>query len=502
MKEKFVFSLITGLSSNVLFLFASYILLLKLDIASIGIWVFLNTVVNLGFLFINIGFDSIHYQYSGKENISDYIGTYFMIKVVLLIINIIITLGLLAILQIWNTVFIAFSLLLLVSKIFFCIGNIFIVNLRIKIKIFKAEIPNFFVITGNSLSIIYLAFNISHISDPILYLSVSNFIFYTFFVIIIFYLSKNEIKINKPNKLLARNYIKDAKPLIFFSIVSVIATYLGNLILYYSFGSEPLGYFSSVNTYLIPVLLLISGSISSIYLILFSQDFEREDFNSIKTTLYVIENYSSILFLSIIIIILLNGELIISIFLPNFLEAVPILYIMIFIPYFIAISQPYSWLLVAGKKQKINARVNSFVSILIIILMLYFIPQELFFFQTLGLGVIGYALAQTIPWIFWTFLCRYYINKTLNIKYQITMILQFFLAVLTIIITFFIKNFLNSIFLENQTLLLILSSIIAMGIFIGFLIIFKELKREDLSFFIEILKLKSYTESAKKEFTS
>ena len=502
MKEKFVFSLITGLSSNVLFLFASYILLLKLDIASIGIWVFLNTVVNLGFLFINVGFDSIHYQYSGKENISDYIGTYFMIKVVLLIINIIITLGLLAILQIWSITFFVFSLFLLFSKIFFCIGNIFIVNLRIKIKIFKAEIPNFFVITGNSLSIIYLAFNISHISDPILYLSVSNFIFYTFFIIIVVVLSKNEIKINKPKKLLACNYIKDAKPLIFFSIVSVIATYLGNLILYYSFGDESLGYFSSVNTYLIPVLLLISGSISSIYLILFSQDFEREDFNSIKKTLHIIENYSSILFLSIIILILLNGELIISIFLPNFVEVVPILYIMIFIPYFIAISSPYSWLLVAGKKQKINARVNSFVSILIIILMLYFIPQELFFFQTLGLGVIGYALAQTIPWIFWTLLCRYYINKTLNIKYQKTMILQFFLAILTIIISFFIKNFLYSIFFENQIILLISSSIIAMGIFIGLLIIFKELKKADLSFFIEILKLKSYTESVKKEFTS
>ncbi|KKN12568.1 hypothetical protein LCGC14_1015170 [marine sediment metagenome] len=81
------------------------------------------------------------------------------------------------------------------------------------------------------------------------------------------------------------------------------------------------------------------------------------------------------------------------------------------------------------------------------------------------------------------------------------MILQFFLAILTIIITFFIKNFLNSIFFENQILLLILSSIIAMGIFIGLLIIFKELKREDLLFFIEILKLKNYTESVKKEFT-
>ena len=82
------------------------------------------------------------------------------------------------------------------------------------------------------------------------------------------------------------------------------------------------------------------------------------------------------------------------------------------------------------------------------------------------------------------------------------MILQFFLAILTIIITFFIKNFLNSIFFENQILLLILSSFIALGIFIGFLFITKELKREDLSFFMEILKLKSYTESIKKEFKS
>lgn len=502
MKEKFVFSLITGLSSNILFLIASYTLLLKLDIASIGIWVFLNTVVNLGFLFINVGFDSIHYQYSGKENISDYIGTYFMIKVVLLFINVIITLGILAILQIWNTIFFGFTLFLIFSKIFFCIGNIFIVNLRIKIKIFKAEIPNFLVITGNSLSIIYLAFNISHISDPILYLSISNFIFYTVFILIVFFLSKNEIKINKPNRILALNYIKDARPLIFFSLVSVIATYLGNLILYYSFGDESLGYFSSVNTYLIPVLLLISGSISSIYLTLFSKNFEKNDLESIKTTLYIIENYSSILFLFIIIIVILNGELIISIFLPHFFEAIPILYIMIFIPYFIAISSPYSWLLVAGKKQKINAHVNSFVSILIIVLMLFFIPQELFFFHTLGLGVIGYALAQTIPWIFWAILCRYYINKHLKIKSQKTMILQFFLAALTTIITFFVKIFLNDIFPGNRILLLILSSIIAIGMFIGFLIVFKELKREDLSFFVDILKLKSYTESVKKEFTN
>ncbi len=90
----------------------------------------------------------------------------------------------------------------------------------------------------------------------------------------------------------------------------------------------------------------------------------------------------------------------------------------------------------------------------------------------------------------------------MSIKYQKTMILQFCLAILSIIITILIKNFLNSIFLENQILLLLLSSIIAMGLFLGFLIIFKELKREDLSFFIEILKLKSYTESVKKEFTS
>ena len=76
------------------------------------------------------------------------------------------------------------------------------------------------------------------------------------------------------------------------------------------------------------------------------------------------------------------------------------------------------------------------------------------------------------------------------------------LVIPTLIITFLIKNFLISILFENQIILLVLSSIIAIGMFIGLLIIFKELKKEDLSFFIGILKLKSYTESVKEEFKS
>ena len=81
------------------------------------------------------------------------------------------------------------------------------------------------------------------------------------------------------------------------------------------------------------------------------------------------------------------------------------------------------------------------------------------------------------------------------------MILQIFLAVLTVLITLFTKIFINNLFPGNHILLLLVSSATALVIFIGFLIITKELKREDLSFFIDILKLKSYTKSAKKEFT-
>lgn len=391
-------------------------------------------------------------------------------------------------------------LFLLFDKILVQIVQIFLVNLKTKIKIFKAELPSFFIALGKSISIIYLGLNLFIFADALLYLCISNFIFDSVYIILILLLSKNEFKIEKPRKQFALNYLRDVKPLLFYSIILVIAANLGQLILDYSFGHEALGYVSLVSNYIMPVLFLISTSIVTVYLTLFSLYFEKGDISSIKKLLHIIEQYFSILFLAIILVVLLNGELIISIILPKYINSIPILYIMIFIPYCIGISQPYAYLFIAEKKQIIIAKIDSFTRILIITLMITLIPQSIFSFQMLGFGGIGYAFSQTIPWVIWCLLCHYASYRCLKIGSQKKILLHFFLACLSLLIGIFFKNIFSNYLLYNKLLLIMFSSSFVVVIFIALLFIFKELNKRDIKLFIQLFKVQNYKESLLNEF--
>ncbi|MFX0132193.1 MAG: hypothetical protein ACFFDN_00975 [Candidatus Hodarchaeota archaeon] len=498
MKEKFFFLLISSIISNMISIIASYILILNLEIVILGYWVFLNTIINLGFLFIDLGFETIHYQYSGKKDFSKYFGTFLMIKAMIIVLNVTITLILIIILDLWAHL--NYLLILTFGKVFYEIAKIFLVNLESKIKVFKGFLPRFIIELLRSILIIFFSLNISQFSNPILYLCLLNFVVGIVFIIFILLVSKSDLIIMKPRKNLALNYLKDVKPIVIMALFLVIATYLGNLILAYSFGYEELGYFSIINTYILPQLLFISGCIIPLYLTLFSKYFEKEDLNSVKKLTHIIEKYTSIIVLSIIITVFLNSELIFSIFLPKYTKSIFILYIMVSIPYLIGLSRPYTYQMIAGKNLKTIVKINLFTYISIIFLMIVLIPKNFLGFQTLGLGSMGYALAQTIPWILSAILIRFYTKKYYNIEFQKRILFHIPLAVLSLLIGLFLKNWLFKLFFENLVFLLISSSLIAIAIFLLLLIIINELNRKDLKVFLQMLRVKIYIESLKEEF--
>ena len=506
MKEKFIISIISQVVASLGFFFAFYLLFLELDKNSMGIWALVNSIINLGFLFINVGLNVIHYQYSSKENSSEYFGTFFTIRILLLLLNIlvavifIITISFIS--NIWSNKYSILLLFLLFSKIFFNIGDIFYVNIKSNLKVFRAEIPLFLITIGKSLSIFLLALNLSIFSNPVLYLCVSLFLFNLLYLILILFFSKNISKINKPRKDLTLLYLKDVKPLFLFSITLVIATNLGNVILAYSFGESELGSFSFINDYIILSLLLISSSIISVYLTILSKLYKEKDLESVKKITYILEKYFSVFFMGIIIVVLLNGRLILSIFMNKYVETAPLLYIMIFIPYLISITRLYSYHFIAGKNQNINANINIVVQILIIILMIVLIPSRIGIFRFLGLGKMGYAISLIIPWILWFILNRYYSYKKYNIKPQKNIIFHFIFAFISLVIMFAIKILIIEELFQNQLLILLLTSILSLGIFFIFLLIFGELKREDLHFFFQLTKFSNYKSSLKEEFST
>ncbi|MHA1781860.1 MAG: lipopolysaccharide biosynthesis protein, partial [Promethearchaeota archaeon] len=293
-----------------------------------------------------------------------------------------------------------------------------------------------------------LALNISIVENPVLFLCFNNLFFDILLILIIVPLSKKEIKYFKPNFDYIKNYIKDVKPLTFYSIILVISTYLGDIILDYSFGHETLAFFSVINGYIISILLLISGSIVTIYLSLFSKYQEAKNINSIAHVSGVIEKYFSMVFLFIIIFVFLNGKEIFDLFLPKYVRSVPILYVLIFIPYIVGISRHYPYILISGKRQGLNARIGMINSLLIIILMIVLIPEKILIIPGFGLGTIGYALAQTLPWFAWSILNRYYVYKYFKIKFNWNVLIHIPLATASYFMSFFIKQVIRDNIME------------------------------------------------------
>jgi O-antigen/teichoic acid export membrane protein len=465
-----------------------------------GTWAYLMSLVTLGFLFINVGFDSIHYQYSGKDNFKDYIGSYLLIKLMLLIINISLTLAIIGFSGLYSSPNIFVLLLLIFSQISLSFNNIFLMFLRTNTKIFKSEITLFLTKTLKSVAILFLALNLSLFLTPLLILGFI-YLFAELGAIIIFLIiSRKEFNFSKPYKNIVFEYIKDAKALILYSILFYFTQNIGNIILFNSHGEEALAYFNLVNIHIITVLASITLSIRPLYLSLFSKYFENDDIPSIKFTIYTVEKYSSIFYLGIVLVILINAELIFQIFLPNYMASVPIIYIMIFSPYLVSIARPYYFQLIPGKKQTQSALLDSTVQLISLFLIVILTPYQLFGIPLLGLGGIGFAIALTLPRIFFVIMAYHFSKKYFNIPNQKKIFIHLLCALISFLISFYIKYFILQFVISNTIILLVITSIIVIGTYFFLLILFKEFDKTDFKFFVNLFEPKSYSKSLKDEF--
>lgn len=500
MKEKFVISIILPFFTNLFSFFANYILILKLQVELMDTWAFINSVITLGFLFADLGLNSIHYQFSSKPDYDKYFGTFLSLRVILIGMNTISTLILITLLDLWFTNFVPYMLIILITYIIIQLAEVFIRNLKSKNKIFKSEIPKFLALNINNIAILLLALNLSNIQEPLFFMSIINLLSNSFYAFLLVFISKKDLSFHKPKKELAKEYLKSAKPLMIYSILYIVSENIGNILLNETAKENSLAYFYIIYNYVIIMLLLISRSITDIYQVQYAHYFEKKDTESIQKLTHQIEKYSSIFFLSITIVVIVNAPLTFSIFLPNYLESVPLLYILIFVPYLSGISLPYSRQMTSGKRQKEQAIFDTFNRCLRLFLLFLLIPGQLLFFKGLGLGAIGYSLAVLIPWIFLSIGYRFLTFKYFKIKPQKKILIHLFISIFIIIGSIQLKNlFLAKIFNQDIFLLLI-SSGISIALFFIILVLIKEITIKDFRFFLELLSFKRYSNSFRDEF--
>lgn len=99
-------------------------------------------------------------------------------------------------------------------------------------------------------------------------------------------------------------------------------------------------------------MLFISNSITENYQTLYSIWIKENSYEKIRRFANKLEKFSSIFFGLILTGTLLNAKIALKLFLPNYINSLIYIQILIFVPYIASISRPYGKILVPAGKQK------------------------------------------------------------------------------------------------------------------------------------------------------
>lgn len=493
MREKYVFQTLSQIFVYGFSLASSYLLVYVFKVSLIGMLVFAQSLIGLFSLFTTLGFSQIYNQYNQKDNFEDYFSVLLFFKYLLLALNYI-PLYFMFFLYNWNVDKILLLILLISSTIRILIEP-FSTHLLSKLKIFKRQLPNIIFSILESLLKVLIALNYSILENPLLFYVLTQLLFVVIKSCFSLLMAKGEFKIKKLKPNIMKKFLKDTKPLILVNIISVFYANFKNVLIDISFGHETLAYFNFVWAYLIHFLYMITGEIKPLYLSHFSKKYQEKKFGDLEKVCNLIEKYSSILFIFILIFVFLNAKYLFELFLPNYLPSLPFLYILIVTTYIAGINRPYSMLLIPGKKQMIYSYYSVIKMFLMITAIIIFVPNNFFSIKMFGFGPIALCYILLTGWILEIFIHRYFAKKLFDISSYKKIFVHILNGLAAFIITYIIKLMILDILIENKIFLVIIMTLLALFIYITQLILFREIKRKDVRYILSLLNVKRYKNS-------
>ncbi len=500
MREKFSFYIATNLITYGFNIITNYLLVSVLEVRLVGVIAFVTSLLGILALFLDLGLSQIYIQYNADDQFNDLFSIHIVLKTILFVssyiplIIFILFLGL-------EPLVLSYFILRFISNTITFFAAMFLLNLESRLKIFKRSIVVLATSIFKDSSTLYLIFNITSFNNPLVLLG-QIYIFSSIIELIItLAFSKKEVKLKRMNMHLMRKYLKSTKPLALSSIITVILIYTGNILLDISFNHEVLAYYYVIDSYLITNLLLIGGQVTYLFSNYLPKEFKYNQLDNIQIMTHKIERYSSFIFLFITLFFLINGALLIKLFLPIYTDATFYLYLLIPIPYIASILRPYSSHIIASKREKILFKYNLYKGLIMLIAMFVIIPKRVFFLKTLGFGGFGLGIISLSSCLTDFFFFRY-ISYKIGIKSQKIILVHIILGIFSFLITWFLSSFFIRNLISNDMIFLFTLSLVLFGIYICLFAIFKQINRNDLNYLISLLKISTYKTSFSDEMKS
>ena len=497
MKEKFFFKISINILTQVYNIVIFYFLALSLDNVVIGVIGYTHSLIGFVLMITSVGLELIYLQHNADQHFKQHFSIFFLLKTIKVLIAYI-PLLIFVFFGYDDSETLGFMLLTILAYVITSFSNVFTLNLESRQKMIKTSLVLLLNQFVKNTMIIIIILNLKHISNPLYSISLVYVVSALFHLAITLIFSRKEFKFYKIDKKILKTYLKSFKPYILYFLMSGFINQFGKILLDLNYGHAELALFYVVEANIIAIFLIISTQISNLFYSYLPKEFENKNFETIKAITHTTEKYASIIFLSVILVVQMNSEKFFNILLPKYANAAIYLRILIFIPYFVGINQPYSSHLIPSKNEKIFSNYFVIKSAVWVLLILFIVPPNVLFIPALGFGGIGLSFMIVLGLFFDVFFYRYF-SKRIGIPSNRNIVSHLIFAMISFIIVQILFNFILVNLVQNEIIYILLSSLAIIGLFFLQLILFKELNKQDKTFFVNLFKVRSYRESFLEE---
>jgi O-antigen/teichoic acid export membrane protein len=285
-----------------------------------------------------------------------------------------------------------------------------------------------------------------------------------------------------------RNYLSFALPISVSSTIGIISLNIDKVMIQLFWDSTSVGYYFGVQK-LTGFIVFVSIAVTTLLFPTLSRHHGKNEYSEIRKLTNSAERYVSLVIVPCTTLIMVFSGPILNLFSGDMANnAKDILRIMAIYSLLLSFAKIFSQQIVAIDKPGLMAKIGVSIAVINIILNLLLIPKDI---QSLGinlfgLGAEGAAIASTISMGIGLILIKIYTKKLTDTKWNPRILLHFGSAVIMAIVLLTIDMMISI----ERWYEIGFACILGFGIYIGLLWVLRELKRSDLDLFFDIVNPK------------
>jgi len=312
-------------------------------------------------------------------------------------------------------------------------------------------------------------------------------------IVSILFLHRDRFKWRRPT--LYRSYLQFAAPLILVTIISTVTGYLASVLIGF-FGAKSDVAFYTSSQVLLGVVGLIGAAVATLTYPSFSKLHVDGDMHEIRSLTFQAERYLAMFSFPVIAVLVIFATPVATILLGgSFGPAGEALQFLAMATLLGILNQVHSTQILAVNRPDMSAKLTFLYFVTFVPLLFILIPNELFGVQLFGLSYVGAAIALLISTVIGFLALRYVVYKLTKTGFNPRLAIQ----VLALAVTSVVLLLLGDFHPMSNILWLLLYSGIALAVFFGILMLFREFTRKDLDYFMELLNVREMVRYIREE---